>query len=231
MIRTRRAGARSLGTLLAGIVALALYAPMSSAVAGVVPHRVVPAACACSITLTPEQGIKGSVVSVDGSGFPARSTVNLAFVDAAGTRTVLPPHRTGPLGGFHTTITVPSSAALGHGAVTASAGPGIHARAGFLVTRNCTTTATITVNPSAAKRGASVTVSGSGFCANTRVRVRLRDAHLEWTTLATGVLVDGQGKFSSSGTIPTTAAVGDGYITVHDAASGQSAKKPFTVKP
>jgi hypothetical protein len=230
MIRTRRVGARSLGALLAGVVALALYVPMSSAVAKVAPHRVVPAACACSITVTPQSGIKGSVASVDGSGFPASSTVNLAFVDAAGVRTVLAPHRTGPLGGFHATITIPSAAALGHGAVIASDGPGIHARAGFLVTRNCTTTAAITVTPSSARRGASVTVNGSGFCANTRVRIRLRDAHLDWATLAMSVLVDGQGKFSSTDTIPTTAAVGDGYVAVHDAASGQSAKKPFTVK-
>lgn len=230
MSRTHRAGARYLGAALAGVLALGLYLPMTSATAKVAPHRVVPAACACTVTLTPVSGIKGSVVTADGEGFTPSATVNLAFVDAAGIRTPLPAAATGVRGRFHTTITVPSTAALGHGSVTANTGPGLHARAGFLVTRTCTTKATITVAPTSGKRGSSVKVDGAGFCANTRVRVRLRDANLTWATLAMSVLVDGQGTFSSTGTIPNTAAIGDGYIAVHDAASGQSAKKPFTVK-
>ncbi len=230
MIRTRRAGARYLGVVLASVVALGLYTPMSSASAKVAPAKVAPAACACSITLTPVAGMRGSVVTVAGTGFAASSVVNLTFIDAALVRTVLPTGRTGPQGNFRSTITIPSGAALGHGAVVASTGT-LRARAGFLVTRTCSTTAAITLNPTSGKRGSSVTVNGTGFCAATRVRVRFRDSNLTWTTLASSVLVDAQGKFSSSGSIPSNAALGDGYIAVHDAASGQDAKKGFTVKP
>ena len=64
MTHTRRAGARSLGVVLASVVALSLYAPVSSATAKVVRTRVAPAACACTVTLSPVSGIRGSVVSV-----------------------------------------------------------------------------------------------------------------------------------------------------------------------
>jgi hypothetical protein len=215
--------------VLASVVALSLYAPMSSATAKVVRTRVAPAACACTVTLSPVSGIRGSVVSVTGSGFTPSSTVNLTFLDAALVRTVLPTVQTGVRGRFATTITIPMSAALGHGAVVASEGTH-RARAGFLVTRTCTTTAAITLNPTSGKRNSSVSVNGTGFCANTRVRVRFRDSALTWTTLASSVLVDNQGKFSSSGTIPSNAALGEGYVAVHDSASGQDAKKGFTVK-
>jgi hypothetical protein len=229
MTRTHRGTARSLGLLLAGAVALSLYTPMTSATAKVAPAGVQANACACTVTVTPASGIRGSVVTVDGEGFTPSATVTLAFLDAAHVRIPLPNALTGVRGRFHTTITVPSSAALGHGYVVANTGS-LRNRAGFLVTRTCSTTAAITVSPTSGKRGSSVDVNGSGFCANTRVRVRLRDSKMDWFTLAMSVLVDGNGRFSSTGTVPSTAAIGDGYIAVHDAASDQSAKKPFTVK-
>src|SRR5262249_33657926 len=159
-------GSRNLGLLLAGALALCLYAPMSPATAKVAPARVQPMACACTVTLTPVSGIRGSEVVVTGTGFAATSTVTLAFLDAAQTRIALPNGQTGPRGGFHSTITVPSTAALGHGWVVASTGT-LRNRAGFLVTHTCSTSAAITVTPTSGKRGSSVTVNGSGFCANT----------------------------------------------------------------
>jgi hypothetical protein len=225
MIGTRRIGLRYLGAVVASVTALSLYAPLSTASAAVSP-----AACVCKITLNPVSGPQGTNVTVTGTGFTANATVTLQFVDAATTRTVFASATANGQGAFSATVKIPAAAALGHGTVVANTGA-LKARAGFLVTKTCSTTAAITLSPTSGKANSSVNVSGTGFCPNTRVRIRFRDHNLTWTTLAMGVPVSNGGSFAAAETIPAGAALGDGHVTVHDSASGQDAKALFTVKP
>jgi hypothetical protein len=222
---TRRAGVRYLGAVVASVIALNLYTPLSTASAAVSP-----AACVCSITLNPVSGPRGTVVTVTGTGFTPNATVTLQFVDATKVRTVFASATAGNTGNFSKTVTIPAAAANGHGTVIANTGT-LKARAGFLVTKTCATVAKITLNPISGKRSSSVVVSGTGFCPSTLARIRFRDKSLNWTTLATGVPVDNAGKFTATETIPSNAALGDGYVAVHDASSNQDAKAKFTVNP
>lgn len=223
MIGTRRIGVRYLGVALASIIALNLYGPLSNASA------TVPAAtCVCSITLHPVSGPRGTAVTVTGTGFTHSATVTLQFVDAALVRTTFASATTDTHGAFTKTVTIPNAAALGHGYVVAYTGS-LKARAGFLVKKSCTTKAAITLNPTSGKRGSNVVVSGTGFCPSTRVRIRFRDSKLNWTLLALGVTVGNAGNFSQTETVPSNAAFGAGYVAVHDASSGQTAKKAYTV--
>jgi hypothetical protein len=228
MIGTRRVSFRYLGAVVASVIALNGYTPLSTASASAVAPSATT--CVCTIALHPVAGSRGTVVNIAGSHFTPNSTVTLQFVDAALVRTTFAPATTGKGGNFRAIVTIPSSVALGHGYVVARNGT-LKARDGFLVTRVCTTVAAITVNPKAGKRNSSVDVSGTGFCPNTRVRIRFRDSKLNWTTLATGVVTNDAGTFSVTGTIPQSAELGDGYIAANDPASQQVAKKPFTVKP
>jgi hypothetical protein len=225
MIGTRRAGIRYLGVVVASIIALNLYAPFSTASAATPTTT-----CVCKVTLNPVSGSQGTMVAVTGTGFTSNAAVSLQFVDSASTRTVFASATANNQGAFSATVKIPASAALGHGTIVATTGA-LKARAGFLVTKTCATTAKITLNPVTGKANSSVAVSGTGFCPSTLVRIRFRDSSLTWTTLASGVSVDNAGKFSASETIPANAAVGSGYVTVHDASSNQDAKALFTVKP
>jgi hypothetical protein len=224
MIGTRRAGIRYLGAVVASVIALNLYAPLSTASAAV------SATCTCTITLNPVSGPQGTTVTVTGTGFTANATVTLQFVDAASVRTVFASATTSNTGGFTTTVKIPAAAALGHGTVVAKTGA-LKARAGFLVTKTCATTAKVTLNPTSGKANSNVAVSGTGFCPSTLVRIRFRDHALTWTTLATGVPIDNTGKFAATEKIPASAVLGDGYVAVHDSSSNQDAKAKFTVTP
>lgn len=227
MIGTRRLGVRYLGVMVASVIALNLYTPLSTASAS----AAVPAAtCACSITLHPNSGPRGTSVTITGGGFAHHATVTLQFVDAALVRTSLGSATTGPKGGFTKTFTISNAAALGHGYVVAISGSQ-KARANFLVERSCSTKAAITLSPTSGKRGSTVEVKGTGFCPSTRVRLRFRDSKLNWTLLALGVTVNGAGTFDENETIPSSVAIGDGYVAAYDASSDQGTKKPFTVKP
>jgi hypothetical protein len=225
MIGTRRPGVRYLGAMIASVIALNLYTPLSTASAAAVPE----ATCACSITLHPVSGPRGTSVTITGTGFSHHATVTLQFVDAALVRVSLGTAATGPQGGFTKIVNIPDSAALGHGYVVAFTGS-LKARANFLVEKSCATKAAITLSPTSGKRGSTVEVKGSGFCPSTRVRLRFRDNKLNWTLLALGVTVNGAGTFDENETIPSGAAIGDGYVAAYDASSDQGAKKPFTVK-
>jgi len=225
MIGTRRLGVRYLGMVIAGVVALGLYTPMSAASAAVATST-----CVCSVTVNPVSGARGSSIEVTGKGFTPNATVSLQFVDAALNRTVFASPKTGPWGRFKTTIKIPAAAAYGHGGVVAETGS-LKARGNLLVTKGCSTVGKMTRRPASGTRNSSVDVGGTGFCPSTRVRIRLRDSNLNWTTLAIGVPVDGAGTFATTVTIPAGASLGDGYLTVYDASSHQDAKATFTVKP
>ncbi len=227
MIGTHRARVRYLGAVVASVIALNLYTPLSTASASVATPA---STCVCTIALHPVAGSRGTVVNIAGSHFTPNTKVTLQFVDAALVRTTFASATTGRGGNFRATVTIPMSAALGHGFMVAN--DGTHrTREGFLVTRVCSTVAAISLSPKAGKRNSSVDVSGTGFCPNTRVRVRFRDSQMTWTTLAMGVVTNDAGTFTVTGTIPNNAALGDGYIAVNDPASHQDAKKVFTVKP
>jgi len=225
MIGTRRVSVRYLGMLIAGIVALGLYTPVSSASAAVATST-----CVCKVTVNPVSGGRGSSIEVTGTGFTPNATVTLQFLDAALNRTVFASPKTGVWGRFKATIKIPATAAYGHGGVIAETG-NLKARGNLLVTKGCSTVGKMTRQPKSGPRSSSVDVSGTGFCPSTRVRIRFRDSNLTWTTLALSVPVDSAGAFAATVTIPSDAAHGDGYLTVYDASSHQDAKALFTVTP
>lgn len=228
MMGTRHMGVRYLGMLVAGIITLGLYTPASPASAAVAVAA--SSTCVCKVTVNPVSGARGSSIEVTGQGFTPNVTVSLQFVDAALNRTVFASPKTGVWGRFKATIRIPATAAYGHGGVVAEAGAR-KARGNLLVTKGCSTVGKMTRHPASGRRNSSVDVAGTGFCPGTRVRIRLRDSNLNWTTLATGVPVDAAGTFATTVIIPADASRGDGYLTLYDASSHQDAKVLFTVKP
>src|SRR4051812_9559023 len=117
------------------------------------------------------QGPVGSVVTVSGTGFPANAVLSATFAGTA--VTVSGPASTDGAGGFtNAQFSVPSG--------TAASTPGPHAvvfTAGAWSSPPTTFTVTpsIAVSPSSAAAGTTITVTGSGFAANSTINTHTVD--------------------------------------------------------
>lgn len=87
--------------------------------------------CTCAISLNPTSGPPGTLVIVNGTGFLG-STVSIKFVDAAGVSTTIGSAQISG-GNLSTTVSIPSTAAIGKGRVVARNSLG-KAKATFAVT-------------------------------------------------------------------------------------------------
>ncbi|MEM2759964.1 MAG: IPT/TIG domain-containing protein [Nitrososphaerales archaeon] len=167
------------------------------------------------ITLTPNSGPPGTVVTVVGSNFGASKTITIKF-DNNPITTIPSAVMTTSTGTFSSTITVPSNTPSGAHTVTATdnSSPARSASATFTVG---TTTSGLTISPTSGAPGTVVTVSGNNFAANTSITINFDNNPL------TTVVSSGTGSFSRTITIPSNAIQGSHIISATDGTKTESA--------
>ena len=145
-----------------------------------------------SIRLSPNSGKAGTKITVRGSGFGTNETGITLTYDS---KPVVPDISADSRGSWSATFTVPMSASGFH-TVDAS-GPTTTASAVSDMTFTIGTA--ISVNPAIGNVGGAVTVAGSGFALNSRLRLSYDDQEVPIEQRGT---TDNSGSFSVSITIP-----------------------------
>ncbi|MDQ2742233.1 MAG: hypothetical protein M3Z66_08030 [Chloroflexota bacterium] len=183
---------------------------VAMAVALVLPLQtlgVVPALAAPALTLTSSNVKPGTFVGINGTGFTAGQTVTLTEnVPGSPTQQVV----VNTDGTFTSGFTVPTNTTPGPYQVTANGAGATNYTVNFQVTNPA-----ITVSPTSAAPGGTVTVTGSGLTPSTTYLLRLT-----YTTNANvtqnfdqSVTTGSTGSFSAPLTVPTNAA--NGTYTIH----------------
>jgi hypothetical protein len=140
-----------------------------------------------NITLSPDSGSYGDMITVTGTGFRSSRVITMTFDDEeAITSPVVV--RSDDTGCFEAELEVPAST---YGAHTVEASDGTNSDSASL-----TTLASITLFPSSGPIGAEVNISGTGFGANKVVTVRFAQSHVR--TSAT----DTNGSFTDYFVVP-----------------------------
>jgi hypothetical protein len=170
-----------------------------------------------SISISPDRGIAGTAVTVEGSKFGASQSIAI-MLDGIRIDTNPPNLLSSSSGTFSATIHIPSVESGKH-IVTAT--NGIFGASAILDVRE---SATIQLSSSSGSAGSAVKIIGSQFSANSAITVKF-DA----TKLATSdVKTTNDGTFSLTITIPTGIAVGTSVITATDS-SGRIGSALFNV--
>jgi len=168
------------------------------------------------ISLSPPSGLKGTQVTVSGTGFGASLSVTITYAGSTAASST-----TSAGGSFSTSFNVPSSSTTGDVTVTATDSASNSASATFTVL-----SPTVSVSPPQGLRGALVTVSGSGYTASSTITLTYDLASIS-TTPAT-ITASGVGAFSATLTIPASSSTGGNLVTATDSA-GNSAVFTFKV--
>jgi len=145
------------------------------------------------IMVNPASSAVGSQITVSGNGFAASSQLTFTL-DGVGFGTSVSTNAKGTLP--PTSLTVPGIAAGVH-TLKVTDGAGNFATA-TLETRN-----TLTINPTSGTIGTSVLVTGKGYLPNTRITITY--AGLQIATTPSPVITDGNGNFTATITVPSTA--------------------------
>ncbi len=166
-----------------------------------------------TITLSKTYGLPGAVITVSGSGYAATETVTIKLgTTTLGTATT-------SSGSFSKSVTIPSTMAPGTYVMSGTgATSGIVASAKFKVLAP-----PLTVSPSSGPAGTVVSVGGTKFAAGETVTIKHSTTVLG-TTTATPT-----GTFSTSVTIPATAAAGTFSLSAVGGTSGILALGSFKV--
>ncbi|MGD0451800.1 MAG: hypothetical protein ABSA79_12195, partial [Candidatus Bathyarchaeia archaeon] len=172
------------------------------------------------ITLNPTSGNTGTVVTVSGTGYGPLKTVTIKY--SSSTMTTTPGTvTTTPYGTFSCTFTVPASVAGGHVVLASdSASPSNSASASFTVAPN------ITLNPTSGKVGSTVTVTGTGFAANSLLSATFGGSSV---TLSGTHTTDGSGNLPSGMTFTVPASIAGAQQVVVTDASSNNDFATFTV--
>ena len=161
-----------------------------------------------NFTLSPAAGVPGSAVSivVPAGGFPSGSSVTVVFrdVSTANASTTLGTGLANADGSFTFNGIVPAQAVAGNAAIVLSAGS-------TSLARTFTVQPRLTLNPASAAPGAAVQVSGAGFAANATITFTVAGLPGGVTTISSGA-----GSFSTTLTIPATAAAGVANVVASD---------------
>ncbi len=156
-----------------------------------------------TISLSPVLGLGGTSVVVSGSNFPVSTALVFQFDTTTMARTA-GDASTRITGAFSSTVMVPIGASAGVHAISATAGT---------VTVSATYTVgsptSISLSATSGLAGASITVTGAGFPANTALALRFDSTSITGSTSATG----STGAFTSTITIPITASTSVHTIT------------------
>ncbi len=171
------------------------------------------------LTLSPDNGIAGTSVTVSGTGFSANSAVTVKF--ATITLATTPESiTTTPSGTFSATVTIPTGIAASVYNISVADTSGRTGSAVFSVAQYVappSTTASITLTSTTVLPGSTVTVIGSGFLQNNKITIMLDDAPI--SDLTTG----GAGVFSATVTVPVTSSSYYHVITASDGVNSATA--------
>jgi len=172
------------------------------------------------ITLTPDEGLPGTEVTILGRAFTPGKTVDIQWAfPGGGYLTLVDDYPIDSTGTFTTTFTVPL-VETGEYTVKAIDSAGAQAEATFTV-KGVTK---ITLNPDTGLVGDTFTVVGEWFTPSSTVSI-----YFDGTLLATGVPTNLEGGFSQSVVVPDV-AVGSYTVKAIDA-EGVYATATFTVSP
>lgn len=171
------------------------------------------------LTLSPTTGLSGTEITVTGSNFTANSRITLKFNEitvATFPSTVV----TSSTGGFIAKFDVPAGVGAGSHAVIAEDASGKIGVATFTIEG----AGSISLSPASGTVGTAVTVTGSGFPANTAVSIKLNNAAV--STNPSTVTTTSTGSFSATITIPSLAL---GSHTVSVTVGTKTASATFNV--
>ncbi|MFB9071572.1 choice-of-anchor G family protein [Citricoccus parietis] len=157
------------------------------------------------LSVSPGTVAPGDEVTVDGSGFPPNTEVEVQLLDpegnpVPGTETTV---TTDENGDFETTITVPEGTEPGDYDVVAEAGDETETAPLEVEAPDAGTTPELSVDPGTAAPGDEVIVEGSGYPPNTEVEVQLLDPEGNPAPgTETTVTTDENGDFTTTITVP-----------------------------
>ena len=176
-----------------------------------------------SITLSPTNGPINSSVYVIGNGFATYQPVAITF--AGSTVTTIPASfNTNTLGFFNVSFSVPAGQTVGGKTVSATDANANAANATFTVTPSTS------ISPLIGNVGSTVTVSGSGFAANSAITAKFAGSSV---TLSGTTSTNSVGAFTGANfTVPTYAstwATGSAQTVTITDASSDSAGNSYTV--
>ena len=176
-----------------------------------------------SITLNPNSGSVSSSVNVNGSCFAANQKVTFLFAGAT-VANIPPTVTTDYMGFFNASFTIPTGQTAGGKTVSATDALSNTASTTFSVIPS------IILNPTSGNIGSTITVSGSGFTANSALTAKFAGSAV---TIGGSITTDSSGSFTGATfTVPTWAsnwATGNVQtITFTDVASN-SGSSTYTV--
>jgi len=176
-----------------------------------------------SITLSPTNGPIGSSVNVTGSGFAASQPVIVTFAGSTVATTPVS-FSTNGFGFFNASFTIPTGQTAGGKTVNATDASSNAANATFTVTPS------ISLSPTSGNVGSTVTVSGSGFAANSALTAKFAGS----TVIISGTTsTNSSGSFTGANfTVPTWAptwATGSVQMVIITDATSNSSSNTYTV--
>ncbi|MCX7912107.1 MAG: hypothetical protein N2506_04000 [Dehalococcoidales bacterium] len=177
-----------------------------------------------SISLSPSSGAAGSDVTINGTSFPASSSLTFKF-DGSTVSRKSGSSSTSSTGTFSSVITVPSTASAGSHTISVTAGS---------VTREATFTVTASavldpLSPSSGTAGTDVTVSGANFPASTALTFKFDTQTI--TPKSGDTSTRASGTFLTTITIPQNATAGAHPIPVTAGTASASATFTVTASP
>ncbi len=172
------------------------------------------------VTLKPSTGATGKTVTVTGTGFAPTSTITISY-DGSPQTTSPGAIQSNSTGGFTGTFAVPASP-VGSNTVNATDGTNF-ATANY----NVAPSISITPKTSAGKNSITVTITGTGYTANSPITITF-DGAVQTTTPASVVTL-ANGGFTATFVVPSTTPAGTYTVQATDGL-GNSDSSPPTFK-
>ncbi|MFD6142420.1 choice-of-anchor G family protein, partial [Promicromonospora sp. NPDC060271] len=188
------------------------------------------------ITVDPAEVVPGGTTTVTGEGYTPDSTATVQLTDADGNPVGDPiVVDTDENGGFTTPLVVPEDAEPGDYTVVGTDDTtDTPAEAPLTVitgAEQCESAPELTVTPSSAPAGATVTVVGTGFPAGVDVTVQLTDSEGNPVGDPVTVTPDEDCSFTTDYTIPEDTEPGDYEVVAEPEDGSDGAEAPLTVEP
>ncbi len=169
-----------------------------------------------ALSISPTSGVAGTTLNVSGANFPANAVVRVGPApNGAGGLITEKQVTADNTGAFNTSVAVPADAAVGAQFVVQAFVPGIGVDATsqvFTVTDSGSTNPSVTITPTSGPAGATVTVKGSNWAPGSTVRMGPARNNGSDIVSEVQAVVGAKGHFTSSVTIPSTAANGEQWV-------------------
>jgi len=169
------------------------------------------------ITLSPSSGVVGTVLTINGAGFTASSSIVLTFAGTSMTTTPLS-ITTDPYGAFTASFAAPNNP-TGGWSVRAQDSNGLQSVATYTITTK------LTLSSTTGTVGTVVTAKGAGFAAGSQVTLTFDAQTL--TTIPSTIFADPSGRFEASFPIPES--TGQVHTIVASDTTGNRLSSSYTV--